>query len=171
VTANHGTTTATDNSTITANQTSSTTFGVNSNNPDTGDFTFSSISWGFFDATNTFVGTGGNVGNSLVMALNGTAGKTIKVEVQNTAGAKKVFNLTLAAGQQNYTFDLTGFTQPLAAINFVSDTVGATHYAVETKGLNYIPFVTGVYGPDTAITTLPGNPVVPTDGKGHGTTT
>jgi hypothetical protein len=82
---------ADDDSTITPNQTSATTFNVASNNPDSGDFTFGQISWGYFDATNTFVGTGGSLGSSVTLALNGTAGKTIVVEFLNTAGAELHF--------------------------------------------------------------------------------
>jgi hypothetical protein len=94
------------------------------------------------------------------MALNGTATKKLKVEFLNTAGVKKVFNLTLAAGQQNYTFDLTGFTSAMAAINFVADELGTTSYTVETKGLAFTPAVTAAPFEESLLTALPGSPVV-----------
>jgi hypothetical protein len=141
VASGHGTTTGTDNSTITPTQTSATTFSAVSNNPEVGDFTFGQVSWGYFNSSNVFVGTGGSLGTSVTLALNGTVGKVLKVEFLNTLGVKKVFLVTLGATHQNFTFDLTGFTTTMAAINFVSDQVGTTNYTVETKGLSYVPTV------------------------------
>jgi|GEM_PF-5628933 len=155
-----GTTTATDNSTITTTQTSATTFAASSNNPDTGDFTISKISWGYFDDQNVFIGTNANLGSSVTLALNGTAGKVLKIEFTNAFGVKKLFNVVLSASQQNYTFNLTGFTQPMAAIHFVSDQAGTTNYTVETKGLTYVPVVAGAAYNQAAISALPQNPVV-----------
>ncbi|MFH0984036.1 MAG: hypothetical protein V1882_00715 [Candidatus Omnitrophota bacterium] len=157
----HGTTTATDNATITTTQTSSTTYGVTSVVPDSGDFTFSSISWGYFNASNVFQGTGGSLGTSVILALNGTVGKKVKIEFLNTLGVKKEFLVTLAAAQQNFTFDLTGFTTTMAAINFVSDEVGTTDYTVETKGLKYVSAVTGSTYNYAGLTSLAAsNPVI-----------
>ena len=79
VSSGHGTTGvgADDDSTITTSQISTAKFNVNSNNPDAGDFTFSQISWGYFDGQNAFIGTGGNVGNNVTLALNGTDRKSV----------------------------------------------------------------------------------------------
>ena len=102
------------------------------------------------------------------MALSGTSGKILKVEFLNVLGQKKVFSVTLSSSQQNYTFDLTGFTALMAGINFVSDQLGTTAYSVETKGLTYIPVVPGATYNASLITTLPLSPVV---ASSHGTTT
>jgi hypothetical protein len=144
VSSNHGTTAGgDDDATINHNQTSTTTYSVNSVIPDIGDFTFSSISWGYFDGSNAFRGTPANLGNSVTLALNGTAGRTLKVEFVSTSNpnTRRLFYVVLADGQQNFTFDLTGFGT-VALINFVSDQTGVTNYTVETKGLKYIPSVT-----------------------------
>ena len=84
----------------------------------------------------------------------------------NTSGIKKIFSVVLSATHQNFTFNLTGFTTPMAAINFVQDQTGATSYTVETLGLNYVAPVTGVTYDASLISTLPGSPVV---AGSHGT--
>ena len=110
VSSNHGTTVATNNATITTTQTSATTFNATSNVSAAGEFTFSTIGWGYFDAGGAFVGTAASLGNSVTLALNGTVGKVLKVEFVSSANqnVRKVFLVTLAAGQQNFTFDITG---------------------------------------------------------------
>jgi len=102
----------------------------------------------------------------VTLALNGTAGRILKIEFQNTSGVKKVFSVVLSATHQNFTFDLTGFTSPMASINFVSDQVGATTYTVETSGLTYVIPVTGAAYNAGLITPLPLSPVV---AGSHGT--
>jgi hypothetical protein len=172
VSSSHGTTTSTDNATISTTQASTTTYSAASNVPEAGDFTYSSIGWGYFSNATTFVGTGATLGNSVTLALNGTAGRVLKVEFVSTSNSatKKVFNVTLAAGQQNYTFDITGFGA-VALINFVSDEVGVTSYTVETKGLNYVSGLNGTVMDANLITVLPGNPVLasPTSSSANGT--
>ena len=150
VSSNHGTTTTTDNATITNMQASNTTFNSVSNVPDTGDFTFSTIGWGYFDAANLFVGTAATLGNSVILALNGTAGRILKVEFVSTSNpnTRRFFYVTLGANPQNFTFDLTGFGT-VAMINFVADQVGSTNYTVETKGLS-VPIPT--FAADPALT-------------------
>ncbi len=144
-----------DTSTITATQTDATLFNVTSTVPTQGNFTFSSISWGYFDASNVFQGTGGSLGTGVTLALNGTAGKVLKVEFVNTSNVRKTFFVTLAATHQNFTFDLTGFsTVPMAFINFVSDQVGTTAYTVETKGLKYTSVIAGTTYDEAALTSF-----------------
>jgi len=138
VTSAHATAgTGTDNSTLTQTQASATTFSNVSTIPgtDTGDFTYSTISWGYFDTATppVFHGTGGSLGTSVTLALNGTVGKVLTIEFLNTSNVKKTFQVTLSASQQDFTFDLTGFTTAMAAINFVSNQVGTTSYTVEAK--------------------------------------
>jgi len=82
VTSAHATAgTGTDNSTLTQTQASATTFSNVSTIPgtDTGDFTYSTISWGYFDTATppVFHGTGGSLGTSVTLALNGTVGKVL----------------------------------------------------------------------------------------------
>jgi len=92
VAASHGTTSATDNATITPAQGSTTVFSAVSNVPDKGDFTFSQTSWGYFQDSNNdgtpdeprvFIGTGASLGSSVTLALSGTAGRVLKVEFVN----------------------------------------------------------------------------------------
>jgi hypothetical protein len=140
VVSSHGTTTATDNSTISTSQTSETIFSSTSTNPDVGDFTFSQISWGYFTDSTTFVGAGAMLEDSLTLALEGTAGQTLKIEFisASNSNTRKTFFVTLSATHQNFTFDLTGFGS-VGLINFVHDREGVTDYTVETKGLAYAP--------------------------------
>ena len=63
----------------------------------------------------------------------------MKVEFLNTSGVKKTFSVTLTAVHQNFTFDLTGFTLPMGAINLVSDELGTTDYVVSAKKLSAYP--------------------------------
>jgi hypothetical protein len=142
VSSNHGTTVASDTATITDTQLSPTTFNVTSNVNVSGEYTYSTIGWGYFDEEGTFVGTGATLPNSVVLALNGTAGQTLKVEFVSASSPdnKKTFVVTLNATHKNYTFNLTGFGT-VGMINFVQDQVGETGYTVETKGLRTL--VTG----------------------------
>ena len=168
MTSSKGTTTGGSNTaTVTATQGSATQFNVASSVTDPKDFTFSSISWGYFDGSGAFQGTGGSLGNSVTLALSGTAGKVLQLEFASTANppVKKVFNVTLGAGQQNYTFDITGLGL-VSSINFVSNTVGSVNYAVETKGLSYVPAVVGGAYDSSALSQLVGNPAVVSS---HGT--
>ena len=97
----------------------------------------------------------------MTLALNGTAGRVLKVEFVSSAnsGTKKTFLVTLGAGQQNYTFDISGFGT-VGLINFVADETGLTSYTVETKGLNSIPVVDGVTFDYAALTIMPNHPVL-----------
>ncbi len=83
---------------------------------------------------------GVHIGQSVTLALNGTPGKVMKVEFQKASGiegdysgAKKIFSVKLAAGKQNYTFDLSDFMAPMLQISFISEE--GTVFTVETKGL------------------------------------
>ena len=126
-----------DSSHITVNQTGSTLFNVASTVPTSGNFTYSSVRWGYFNPEGVFLGTIAYLGSSVTFALNGTPGARLKVEFVNTSNVARTFQLVLAAGQQNYTFNLGDFTEPMAFINVVSDEVGTTNYTVESEGLKY----------------------------------
>jgi hypothetical protein len=168
ISSNSGTTVESDTATITHNQTSATTYNVTSDVNVTGEFTYSTIGWGYFNASNVFVGTAANLGNSVTLALNGTAGQELKVEFVSKANpnTKKVFYVTLAATHQNFVFDITGLGL-VAMINLVQEQVGAANYTVETKGLFYMPVVAGTTYSQAAITSLPGTPQVSSN---HGST-
>ncbi|MFH0985363.1 MAG: interleukin-like EMT inducer domain-containing protein [Candidatus Omnitrophota bacterium] len=142
--SSHGTTVASDTATVTATQTSSTMFNVNSQVNVAGEYTTSTIGWGSFNSSNVFVGTGETLANTVMFALNGTAGKKLKVEFVNTSGVKKSFWVTPATTHQNYAFDITGLGT-VGMINFVSSEVGTTAYTVETKGLAFTPPVQYFY--------------------------
>jgi len=156
VSGNPGTTVSSNTAAIALNQTSATTFSATSNVKVSGEFTFSTIGWGYFTNATTFVGTAANLENSVTLALNGTVGKILKVEFVSSTNSnvRKVFLVTLA-GQQNFTFDLTGFGT-VGLINFVSDQVGTTAYTVETKGLNYTPDAPVTAAPVTPLLGIPG---------------
>jgi len=72
VAGSHGTAPGgTDNATLGLNQASATTYTATSNVPDSGDFTFSGPSWGYFKDSNNdgipdspavFIGTGASLG-------------------------------------------------------------------------------------------------------------
>ncbi len=157
VSGNHGTTAGgDDDATLVVSQASDTTFSGVSSVPDAGDFTFSTIGWGYFDVTDTFVGTAADLGNSVTLALNGAVGgETLTVEFVSSADpdVKRIFSVTLAAGQQNYTFNITGLGT-VAMINIVADTVADIGYTVETVGLAYVSTQAGETYDSTVLTDL-----------------
>ena len=89
-------------------QASATTFTSVSTVVNDGEFTFSTIGWGYFNNSGAFQGTGADLGSSVTLALNGTVGSTLKVEFVSAANkdVKKVFLVTLAATHQNFTFNI-----------------------------------------------------------------
>jgi hypothetical protein len=164
VTSAPGTTTGGSNTAkieITQTDTKTGGFSARSTITDKRDFTFSSISWGYFDKdhNNAFVGIGAPIGTSVTLGIQVTDGRVLKVEFVNTKGVKKVFAVTGTGKLQAYAFDLSDFEGPLASINFVVDEVGVTEYTVMVNGLSYIPTIPpGGFG--VTISPLPGSPIV-----------
>ncbi|MEI7752242.1 MAG: hypothetical protein WCJ71_09165, partial [Candidatus Omnitrophota bacterium] len=169
--SNVGTAGGTANGTITQSQTSGTTYNFNYTLADNDDFVFSQLGWGYFDSAKAFQGSAQNLGTSLVLAVNGPSGKSLKVEVLDKNGLIADFYLTLSGTTKNYTLALTGDGIPtgfdatnIALINLVADRkkMGASGtVTVETKGL--ITPVTGTGYNSSAITTLPNYPALSSD--------
>ncbi|MFH0985255.1 MAG: hypothetical protein V1882_06930, partial [Candidatus Omnitrophota bacterium] len=111
------------------------------------DFALGQISWGYFDSSNVFQGTAGNVGSPLVMALRADRVMRVKVEVVDTTGAKSQFWANLSTGYQNFSFDISALNESsVASVTVVSDVAqGGTSgkIYVITNGLSYTPVVAG----------------------------
>src|SRR6185436_11018333 len=100
---------------------------------------------------------------SIVLAATIDNGDKIKVEVTDAFGAKADFLLAGTGVKQNYTLSLTGdnippgfLTSGLVNIVFVADNANtgvASNIVIETKGLDYLPTVTGTAYNQAALTT------------------
>jgi hypothetical protein len=127
-----------------------------------------------------FVGTAQNLSGGLVLAVSGPNGKQLKVEVVDKTGKISDFYLLLTGTKQNYTLTFTGDNIPsgfdatqIAVVNLVStlatmDTAGAV--IVETKGLNWVPPVTGSAYSQANLTSLPASPMLVAQGGATGGT-
>lgn len=158
------------NGTITINQTSTKDVAFAYTIADDNDFVVGQISNGYFDANGIFQGTPANIGNNLVMAMSGPAGKIVTVEVVDRNGKVAKYEVTLGAAKQNYTMNLSGANVPtgfrndrIAYINIVMNQKNAGAAGtlnVEAPGLAFTPNATIAPYNAGALTSLPGQPVV-----------
>ncbi|MBI3307289.1 MAG: VCBS repeat-containing protein [Candidatus Omnitrophica bacterium] len=167
--ANNGTA----NGTITLGQTSPRDFSFTYTNADADDFEYAQIGWGFFNASNVFVGTPQNLGTSLTFAVTGGTGGLLKAEVIDKNKKTATFLLALDGTKKNYTLTLAGDNIPagfdttqIGLINFVVDQKkmgNAGGVTIETKGLDFIPAVNPAAYSQAALTNLPASPVLAAD--------
>ncbi len=101
-----------------------------------GEFTFTNINWGYYTPDNWsepdavwYPVPTTTLGDSLTLALSGTEGRKLKVEIKN-GDEVLVYHVILTADAQNYTFDISSL-DAVTNIIFVSDEVGQTNYTVE----------------------------------------
>ncbi len=162
----------TANGTITQTQTSPRDYAFDYTLADTDDFTVSQISWGFFNDQNVFQGTPADLGATVTLAMNGPAARQMKVEVIDQTNKKAVFLLNLTGAKQNYTVTLSGDNIPagfditrIAMIHLVQtrSLMGSSGtVTVETKGLNYLPVLSGTTYNAASLSALPLTPVLAT---------
>ena len=150
-----------NNSVITQTQTSSSEFKFDYQLPDREDFVFSGVQFS----------TPQSLGLVPVFAINGPAGKRLKVEFKDVNGSVAVSYLNLAGVKQNYILSLSPDIVPLGfnpdKINEIVFVVEQEYWLeagksgtiqVETKGL-YVPFIP-VTPVATSIWGIPGNPAI-----------
>jgi hypothetical protein len=137
---------ATNGGTITQNQTSSRNFSFVYNVAAAGATAMSEISWGQF-VNGVFQGISGPCGNDtgkIILAVNGPAGKRIKVQLVDANNKTADYLLNLTGTLQSYYLLMSalpaGFDiNKVAAIRFIPESAqtGATGtIAVETSGLS-----------------------------------
>ena len=155
--------------TITLTQTSSQDFSFAYALPQNGDFVYASLGKGYFDRQNSNVWMGQTMsfgGVQAVFAVNGPAGKQLKVEVVDANDVRAVYYLNLTGSFQNYTLDFNGRgidPAHIAQIIFTAEKakMGASGgVAIQTKGLNYIPVISGAIYNASQVTVFPNRPVV-----------
>ncbi len=156
---------ANENSAVTLSQTSAQDFSMTYSLTDAVDFGFTTLSFP----------TGQNLAGGLVLAANIPLGKKIKVEVKDVSGKMADYYLSGTGAKLNYTLSLTGTDVPsgfnsarIALIAFVADVAlsgNSGTIAIETKGMDYAPALTGTAYTQSAITNLPAYPVL---GSGKG---
>jgi len=154
-----------NNATVTTTQTSAQDFSMTYNLTDAADFGFTTLNFS----------SSQNLSSGVVLAAALPAGKKIKVEVKDVNGKIGDYYLLGTGTKQNYTLTLTGTDLPagfnkaqISMITFVADQANAGVngvLTVETKGLDYIPALTGTTYTQSALTNLPGYPVI---GSGKG---
>jgi hypothetical protein len=142
--------------------------------PDTGDFVFAYFGNGYFDSQDqgqVWVGSTTDLSSGVIFAVNGQAGKQLKVEVLDSQGQRAIVYLDLTGTRQNYSLNLTGTGIDPAHVAQIVFTVDREHMgtsgsvAVETAGLAYTPVISGNSYDPSQVTVLPNHPIV-SSGRG-----
>ncbi len=111
------------------------------------DFAFASLSNGTFDGSGSFLGTPMNLTSGVTLAVNGPAGKQLKVEFKDTHGKIEWVYLNLTGRLQNYTIPLGELNVDPANIGQIAFVAGQEKMGgsgtvqVEVKGVNYVPVI------------------------------
>lgn len=154
------------------NQFSPTEFRLSYNLTDYDDHVFAEVNsryvtssypnWGFAWADLS-------LGSALVLAVNGSAGTQLKVDVVDDQGAMASFFLDLTGAKQNYTLNFTGTSINASRVRRILFKADKAHMEtrgraiVEMKGLYFyilpVQIEGQVYNPN-AITLLPGLPAL-----------
>lgn len=182
LTGGNGSTNGTLDSFFMVDQYLPTEFRLNYDFPGYDDYAFAEINSRYLNPYTGYVWGVLDLSAGLVFAMNGLAGKQLRVDVVDDQGKTASFFLNLTGARQNYSLNFAGMGINAARVQRVIFQADKTHMAtcgralVETKGIAFIPIADGdteisgaAYDP-TAITPLSGFPVLSSGSGSNGGT-
>lgn len=136
-----------------ANQVSAHEVRLQHSNLDADDFAFVFLSNGYYTSGGQFVGQDMDLRSGFTVALNGTAGQKVKLEIKDTDGSVAVCFLTLAGALKNYTIPASVLSanfpnvdlEHIGQITFVvekANTGANGALTIQAAGLDYRPVIT-----------------------------